>query len=355
MLSCTTAFGATLLLYLLPGDFTATPTATAEVCKNEKASNLLKVKGLILSGWQDSNLRPPAPKAGAMTGLRYTPNGVFSFCKRTSTKNGTAKIITFFLLTKKSMFLIKNSALLKQSVLFLGKYTPKYVCMKCVIIDDEAMDLMALGELLKGFEDVEVVGKFQNPIEAKSFVESNQVDLIVLDVEMPELNGLDFIKSVKDVKHVILISSNKNYAAESYDYNVSDYIVKPLSKDRLSSAIDKIKTLSESMRTSKDRDFAFVKDGTRIIRVEFKDILFIEALADYVQINTIDGRYTVLATMKSMQANLPENDFFRVHRSYIIRKDKIKIIEDNMILMGDKSIPISRSAKQEFFNTFNFL
>ncbi len=227
--------------------------------------------------------------------------------------------------------------------------------MKCVIIDDEAMDLMALGELLKAYSDIEVVGKFQNPVEAKEFVDANKVDLIILDVEMPELNGLDFIKSVKDVEHFVLISSNKNYAAESYDYNVSDYIVKPLSKDRLSSAIKKIKDVKESMKISKDLDFAFVKDGTKIIRVEFKDILFIEALADYVQINTVDGRYTVLATMKSMQASLPENDFFRVHRSFIIRKDKIKVIEDNMILMPDKNIPISRSAKQEFFNTFNFL
>lgn len=227
--------------------------------------------------------------------------------------------------------------------------------MKCVIIDDEAMDLMALSELLKIYNDVEVVAKFQNPIEAKDFVEANKVDLIILDVEMPELNGLDFIKSVKGVEHFILISSNKNYAAESYDYNVSDYIVKPVNKNRLTAAIEKIRNFDESMKTSKDLDFAFVKDGTKIIRVDFKDVLFIEALADYVQINTTDGRYTVLATMKSMQANLPENDFFRVHRSFIIRKDKIKVIEDNMILMGDKNIPISRSAKQEFFNTFNFL
>lgn len=227
--------------------------------------------------------------------------------------------------------------------------------MKCVIIDDEAMDLMALGELLKVYDDVEVVAKFQNPIEAKEYVEANKVDLIILDVEMPELNGMEFIKSVKGVEHFILISSNKNYAAESYDYNVSDYIIKPISKDRLTSAIEKIRSFDDSIKTSKDLDFAFVKDGTKIIRIDFKDILFIEALADYVQINTTDGRYTVLATMKSMQANLPEDDFFRVHRSFIIRKDRIKIIEDNMVLMQDKNIPISRSAKQEFFSTFNFL
>lgn len=227
--------------------------------------------------------------------------------------------------------------------------------MKCVIIDDEAMDLMALKELLKSHSDIEVVGKFQNPVEAKDFVNKNKVDLIILDVEMPELNGLDFIKSVKGVEHFILISSNRNYAADSYDYNVSDYIVKPVSKPRLDDAIEKIRNVEDSMKTSKDLDFAFVKDGTKIIRIDFKDILFIEALADYVQINTVDGRYTILATMKSMQANLPENDFFRVHRSFIVRKDRIKIIEDNLILMDKKNIPISRSAKQEFFNTFNFL
>lgn len=227
--------------------------------------------------------------------------------------------------------------------------------MKCVLIDDEPMDLMALSELMSAYKEVEIVGKFHNPIEAKDFVNKNKIDIIVLDVEMPELNGLDFVKTVKNVEHIILISSNKTYAADSYDYNVTDYIVKPLNKSRLNQAVDKVMQFNESIKTSTDRDFAFVKDGTKIIRIDFKEILFIEALADYVQINTIHGRYTVLATMKSMQANLPEDDFFRIHRSYIVRKDKIRVIEDNMILMETKNIPISRSSKQEFFNTFNFL
>jgi DNA-binding LytR/AlgR family response regulator len=227
--------------------------------------------------------------------------------------------------------------------------------MKCVLIDDEPMDLMALSELMNTYREVEIVGKFHNSIEAKDFVNNNKVDILVLDVEMPELNGLDFIKSIKNVEHIILISSNKTYAADSYDYNVTDYIVKPIQKNRLDQAVDKVKQFDDSIKTSSNRDFAFVKDGTKIIRIDFKEILFIEALADYVQINTIQGRYTVLATMKSMQANLPEDDFFRIHRSYIVRKDKIRIIEDNMILMETKNIPISRSSKQEFFSTFNFL
>tara|TARA_Y100000589_G_scaffold270645_1_gene262985 strand:+ start:187 stop:885 length:699 start_codon:yes stop_codon:yes gene_type:complete len=227
--------------------------------------------------------------------------------------------------------------------------------MKCVLIDDEPMDLMALSELMSFFHEIDVVGKFNNPIEAKDFVNKNKVDIIILDVEMPELNGLDFIKSIKNVEHIILISSNKTYAADSYDYNVTDYIVKPIRKNRLKQAVEKVKQVDDSIKTSFDRDFAFVKDGTKIIRIDFKEILFIEALADYVQINTKHGRYTVLATMKSMQANLPDDDFFRVHRSYIVRKDKIRVIEDNMILMENKNIPISRSSKQEFFNTFDFL
>ena len=227
--------------------------------------------------------------------------------------------------------------------------------MKCVLIDDEPMDLMALSELMSSYDEIEIVGKFHDPIEAKDFVNKSKVDIIVLDVEMPELSGLDFIKSIINVEHIVLISSHKTYAAESYDYNVTDYIVKPINKKRLDQAVEKVKLVSDSIKTSFERDFAFVKDGTKIIRIDFKEILFIEALADYVQINTIHGRYTVLATMKSMQANLPEDDFFRIHRSYIVRKDKIRVIEDNMILMETKNIPISRSSKQEFFNTFNFL
>lgn len=227
--------------------------------------------------------------------------------------------------------------------------------MKCVLIDDEPMDLMALSKLMSFYNEIDIVGKFKNSVQAKDFVNKNKVDLIILDVEMPELNGLDFIKSIKNVEHIILISSNKIYAADSYDYNVTDYLVKPINKNRLKQALEKVKQVDESIKTSFDRDFAFVKDGTKIIRIDFREILFIEALADYVQINTKHGRYTVLATMKSMQSNLPDDDFFRVHRSYIVRKDKIRVIEDNMILMESKNIPISRSSKQEFFNTFNFL
>ena len=132
--------------------------------------------------------------------------------------------------------------------------------MKCVLIDDEPMDLMALSELMSSYKEMDIVGKFHNPIEAKEFVIKNKVDIIVLDVEMPELNGLDFIKSIKNVEHVILISSNKTYAADSYDYNVTDYIVKPIHKKRLDQAVDKVKQFDDSIKTSSDRDFAFVKD-----------------------------------------------------------------------------------------------
>lgn len=227
--------------------------------------------------------------------------------------------------------------------------------MNCVLVDDEPMDLLALKELMKGYKDVNVIGHFHDPQEAKVFTDANKVDLLVIDVEMPELNGIDFIKSVDDVPHVILISSNKNYAAESYDYNVSDYILKPITKDRLDQSIEKLQNIEESIKMDASQDFAFVKDGNKIIRIEFSEVLFIEALADYVQINTIQGRYTVLSTMKSMQSKLPKDDFFRVHRSFIVRKDKIRIIEDNLILMEGKNIPISRSVKQDFFNTFKFL
>lgn len=227
--------------------------------------------------------------------------------------------------------------------------------MNCVLVDDEPMDLLAIKELMKGFKDVNVIGHFHNPKEAKVFTDKNKVDLLVIDVEMPELNGIDFIKSVDDVPHIILISSNRNYAAESYDYNVSDYIVKPITKDRLTQAVEKLQNIDDSIKMDVSQDFAFVKDGNKIIRIEFKDVLFIEALADYVQINTTDGKYTVLSTMKSMQSKLPQNDFFRVHRSFIVRKDKIKVIEDNLIIMDGKNIPISRSVKQDFFNTFKFL
>lgn len=229
------------------------------------------------------------------------------------------------------------------------------MAMKCVIVDDEPMDLMVLNELLSDDGRVEIIKSFNNPIEAKKFLSTNEVDVVFLDIEMPELNGLDFISDLTGVKHVVVVSSNNVYAADAYNFDVSDYIVKPVEKDRLKKAVDKVIEISESLQSSLEDDFAFVKDGSKIIRVDFKEILFVEALADYVQINTETAKYTVLGTMKSLVASLPERDFYRVHRSFIIRKDKIKVIEDNMIPMKGKNIPISRSAKQAFFASFNFL
>lgn len=227
--------------------------------------------------------------------------------------------------------------------------------MNCVIVDDELMDLTILKELLKSYPDIEVTGAFQNPQEALDFSQTTKVDVLILDIEMPGISGIDFVKSLDAVPHIIFISSNRFYAAESYDYNILDYIVKPLSKDRLTKAIDKLKEVEKSVDVSDGKDFAYVRDGSKIVRIDFSKVLFIEALADYVQINTEEGRYTVLSTMKSLLSKLPKKDFYRVHRSFIIRKDKIKIIEDSLIIMGDKSIPISRSVKQEFFNSLDFL
>lgn len=227
--------------------------------------------------------------------------------------------------------------------------------MKCIVVDDEPMDLLVLKELLSSDKRIESLECFQDPIKAREYVKNNTVDIIFLDIEMPKLNGIEFISEIDGVRHIVLVSSNKEYAAEAYNYDVSDYIVKPVKKERLNKALDKVFEIADSLKSSIDQDFAFVKDGSKIIRVDFKDILFIEALADYVQINTAEEKHTVLATMKSMQNSLPQKDFYRVHRSFIIRKDKIKVIEDNLIPMKGKNIPISRSAKQDFFASFNFL
>lgn len=227
--------------------------------------------------------------------------------------------------------------------------------MRCVLIDDEPKDLLELSTLHKKYGDLEVVGVFKDHEEAQNFLGKNKIELLLVNSEMSSMNINNFMTLSKAVQHVIFIRPKKGQTGKTYDFSEVDYLERPLAKPKLSQVISKINEGDEINYSSTSRDFAFVKDGSKVVRIDFKEILFIEALADYVQINTENDRFTVLATMKSMQANLPDDDFFRVHRSYIVRKDKIKIIEDNMILMERKNIPISRSAKQQFFNTFNFL
>lgn len=226
--------------------------------------------------------------------------------------------------------------------------------MNCLIVDDEEMSRDVIRKCAERTDFLNVVGVCESAIEAKKIVEKTPVDVIFLDIEMPEMSGMDLLRNFPEIPQVVFISSKSEYAAEAFDYDVTDYIVKPVDYARFLKAAEKSREISENIQ-KQGADHVFIKKDSRLVRVDFKDIHWVEALADYVNIYTPSERHTVLSTMKSIEAKLPSNEFMRIHRSYIVRLDQIKEIEDNTVVLNDKAIPISRSKKEEFISKMNTL
>lgn len=229
--------------------------------------------------------------------------------------------------------------------------------MNCIIVDDDALARKTALFCAEKTDFLKVVGVFSNPLEAIQFLQENKhVDLILLDIEMPEMNGLELIRTFKDIPQIILMTGNKEYAVEAFDYDITDFLLKPLEYNRFLKAVLKARDMKEGIKISqRNTDDLFIKKDSKLIRINAKEIICIEALADYVTIHTISAKHTILSTMKSMEARLPENDFARIHRSYIIRIDRIRVIEDTIVFVEDKSFPISRTHRDNLFNKLNLL
>lgn len=227
--------------------------------------------------------------------------------------------------------------------------------MKCIIVDDDELSRNIMEDLVAE-SDLELVQSCASAMEAFNVLKNNDIDVIFLDVDMPKMSGLDLMKSLDDLPQVVLITSHSEYALESWEYNVTDFVVKPISHARFLKALDKVKK-NESKPEAIDSNSKtlFIKTDSRLVQV-FKDhILYIEALGNYVTVFTENGKYIVLSTMKDLESKLNAPDFARVHRSYIVRLDKIGSIEDNFINVGGKAIPIGKNYKDELMKTINTL
>jgi DNA-binding LytR/AlgR family response regulator len=199
-------------------------------------------------------------------------------------------------------------------------------------------------------------GIYSSAKDALVGLKSKPADVIFLDVEMPEMSGIDFMKTFTDIPQVVIVTSKKEYAAEAYDYNVTDFVSKPIDYARFLKAAEKAREMHSSITRSEiNLDEIFIKKDSRLIKLHANEINWIEALSDYVNIYTTGQRYTVLTTMKGIESKLPPKDFARVHRSYIIRIDKIKEIEENTVFIGENAIPISRSHKEALLKKLNLL
>lgn len=226
--------------------------------------------------------------------------------------------------------------------------------IKTVIIDDEPLALDVLEGLLSNFKQIEIVGKFNNPIEASAKLLELNPAVVFTDIQMPGQTGLDFIQSQYPAPFaVIFTTAHPNFAADAYEYEALDYLLKPISPDRLTKAIKRLEEYLEYRSNTTEiadtkEDYVYVKVDGEHQKILFKDIYFIEAFADYVKIwISPTKRVVTLQTMRNMETGLPSSNFIRVHRSFIIAIDKIKSIQSNAIVLeGDIEIPIGKNYKE---------
>lgn len=238
--------------------------------------------------------------------------------------------------------------------------------LKCVAIDDEPLALDIIEDYISKVPFLELVKRTENPIEALQIVQAGGIDLVFLDIQMPELTGIQFLKIAGGKASFILTTAYSQYALESYDLNVSDYLLKPIAFDRFYKAVEKVHNLhkvnenavpvqpvvKEAPKASvihPVQDFIFVKTEHKIQKIELDDILYIEGLKDYISIYTKTERIITLQNMKKMEETLPSAQFIRVHKSYIISLDKIESIERSRITICSKMIPVGDTYRDEFF------
>lgn len=253
--------------------------------------------------------------------------------------------------------------------------------MNCIIIDDEATARAIIVQLCTKVEGLNIVGEFPNAIQAIKFLNQNEVDLIFLDIHMPDFTGFDFIQTIKNPPRIILTTSDANFAIEAFEYScIVDYLVKPLTQQRFEKALvkarsynpDKHEIVDKSQHTGTTIDTKEHLDGIskvdngksedlyvnidrRLIKIDIPSIYLIEAKGDYINIKTEDKNYTVHSTLKKIEDKLPLHTFLKVHRSYIINIHKIVDIEDNSVLIKKDVIPVSRSNRPELMKRLNLL
>lgn len=224
----------------------------------------------------------------------------------------------------------------------------------CLIVDDEQLARKLLEEFVAKIPMLELKGMCKNPLEAMDILKSEHIDIMFLDIQMPELTGVEFIKTLQQKPAIIFTTAYSEYALEGYELDVIDYLVKPFPLDRFIKAVNKAIEFIDLKRSAGKTDqdtmgsnYILLHADHKIYKVNLDDIQYIEGLKEYVSYFTKEKRIIVLQSLKSIEESLPSNKFIRVHRSYIVPINKIKTLDGNQVQIGDKLIPIGRSYKEE--------
>jgi DNA-binding LytR/AlgR family response regulator len=233
--------------------------------------------------------------------------------------------------------------------------------MNCIIVDDDKLSCKILEGYVAKSSSLNLVGSFSDSVDARNILATRQdIDLVFLDIQMPEMDGFDFIWSLGVPPNIIIVSSAEEYAFRAFDFNVVDYLLKPVTYGRFCKALDKTTRYfarKENVNTGEEE--IFIKKGSSLVKLKLKDIIFIEALENYVTLNTNEDRFTIHFTMKAIESQLPSGIFIRVHRSYIINKSMIQTIKENSLdlIVGGvlKSIPVGKSFRDSLLNDINVM
>jgi DNA-binding LytR/AlgR family response regulator len=233
--------------------------------------------------------------------------------------------------------------------------------MNCIIVDDDKLSCKLLEGYVSKYASLNLLGVFNDPVSARNVIANHKdVDLILLDIKMPEMDGFDFIGSLDHPPNIIIVSGGEEFALKAFDFNVVDFLLKPITYARFCKAIDKVVRYFAPKEISKSGDEEiFIKKGSSLVKLKLRDIVFVEALENYVTLNTNSDKFTIHFTMKAIESQLPSGVFIRVHRSFIINKSMIQAIKENSldISIGNtvKNIPVGKSFRDSLLNDINVM
>lgn len=221
--------------------------------------------------------------------------------------------------------------------------------LKCIVLDDSALQRMTVTKLICENQNLQLVGEFSNATDAKNYISTRNVDLVFLDIELPVINGFAFLEGLKVRPQIIFITAKAEYAQKAFDYNATDFLLKPLSKERFNIAVSKAVYLFKLKKDVEDdeENFIFVKCNLKNLKIYTSKIRWVEAYGDYIKIITEDDSYLILSTMKAFESELPKDKFIRVHKSYIINIHKINTFNSKYAEIDTFKIPLSRNKKEK--------
>jgi DNA-binding LytR/AlgR family response regulator len=228
--------------------------------------------------------------------------------------------------------------------------------INCIVIDDEALAIDLLEDYIKRVPFLSLVGKFTRATDSMELIRHGNVDLIFLDIQMPDITGIQFLKTLGSEPMIIFSTAYSNYALDGFNLKVLDYLLKPFHFDRFLQAASKAHELhilkNKKQIDLKDNDYIFVNSEHNLIRVNFNTILYIEGLKDYIKIFTANNIKPIITrlSLKALEEKLPTSEFFRIHKSFIVSIKKIDFVRNNTIRIGDKTIPIGETQKEKFYS-----